>query len=123
MAGRRSGFTLIELLVVIIIIGLLVIIALPKFGSSKERAYDASALADLRNAIVAAEAYYADNMTYPSDISDMDFIPSSGVVFTRFSRETQNGAESLHIHVEHVNSSHYFHRRYPGDQDAEKRKK
>ncbi len=130
MAQNRSGFTLIEMLIATVIIGLLAAIAIPKFANSKEKAFDAVAIADLRNAITAAEAYYADNFSYPSAISDMDFTPSEGIVFTQFDLDTRkgmgkgnNGVEGLHIHVEHVNSTHYFHTRYPADEQFEKRNK
>ena len=58
---NRKGFTLIELLIVVVIIGILAAIAIPKFASTKEKAYLASMKTDLRNLATAQEAYAADN--------------------------------------------------------------
>jgi prepilin-type N-terminal cleavage/methylation domain-containing protein len=58
---NRKGFTLIELLIVVVIIGILAAIAIPKFASTKEKAYLASMKSDLRNLATAQEAYAADN--------------------------------------------------------------
>lgn len=51
MQSRRPGFTLIELLIVVVIIGVLAAIAIPKFGSSKDKAYVASMKSDLRSLV------------------------------------------------------------------------
>ena len=58
---NRKGFTLIELLIVVVIIGILAAIAIPKFASTKEKAYLASMKSDLRNLATAQEAFAADN--------------------------------------------------------------
>ena len=123
MSNRRAGFALIELLVVVVIIGILALIAVPRFGNTREKAYDAAAIADLRDAITAAEAYFADNEVYPSDIADINFTPSVGVVFTQFELETKDGVESLHIHVGHQSSTHYYHAHYPAEGEFEFRNK
>jgi len=61
-----KGFTLIELLIVVVIIGILAAIAIPKFASTKQKAYTASMKTDLRNLVTAEEAYFSDNTTYAS---------------------------------------------------------
>ncbi len=119
----RLGFTLIELLIVVVLIGLLATIAIPKFASSKQKAFDATAKSDVRRAWVAAEGYFADNMTYPPNMSDANFEPSPGVTFTEWKVETTNGILSVHLHVEHGQSSHYYHSRYPVELEIEQRNK
>lgn len=120
--GQR-GFTLIELLLTTVIIGIVVAIAVPKVVGARERAYDAAALADLRNMITAIEAYYADHLEYPTDISEVDFEPSDEVRFLQFTRETEDGVQSVHIHVAHDKSDHYYHAHYPAEAVFDKRDK
>jgi type IV pilus assembly protein PilA len=64
MLRNTKGFTLIELLIVVVIIGILAAIAIPKFASTKEKAYIAAMKSDLKNFVTAEEAYFADYNTY-----------------------------------------------------------
>ena len=50
----------------VVIIGILAAIAIPRFSSTKEKAFDAAAKSDLRNSMSAQEAYFADNQVYTS---------------------------------------------------------
>jgi type IV pilus assembly protein PilA len=59
-----EGVTLIELLIVMLVIGVLASIAIPKFGSVKQRAYRTQGLADLSSLRVAEEAFFADSNRY-----------------------------------------------------------
>jgi prepilin-type N-terminal cleavage/methylation domain-containing protein len=64
MTRNAKGFTLIELLIVVVIIGILAAIAIPKFASTKEKAYIAAMKSDLKNFVTANESYFADNNIY-----------------------------------------------------------
>jgi type IV pilus assembly protein PilA len=59
-----EGFTLIELLVVIVILGILLAIAVPSYLGFKARAEKSAAKANVRAAMPAVEAFYADNGAY-----------------------------------------------------------
>lgn len=81
---RRSeaGFTLIELLLVVVIIGILAVIAIPKFSNSKERAIVSQMRSDLRNMITAQESHIADALTYyngPVPAPGLAYGPSGSV--------------------------------------------
>jgi len=83
LTNRNGGFTLIEVLIVVVILGILAVIALPKFTSVKGSAFDASAKSDLRNAMTAQEAYYSDNQVYADDVDDLqNFVPNIDIEIT-----------------------------------------
>lgn len=69
-------------MVVVGVIGLLAAIALPQFAAYRKSAYDAAARADLRNAAVAQEAYFAEHGQYTADLDALKargIKPSQGI--------------------------------------------
>ena len=112
---NRKGFTLIELLIVVVIIGILAAIAIPKFASTKEKAYLASMKSDLRNGATAQEGYFADNQVYLSGAASnlaggasnlsgtgtpldatTNYVPSAGVTVTAALSGNGWNAEATH---------------------------
>jgi len=76
---NQKGFTLIELLVVIAIIGLLAAIAIPQFANYRNQSYCARVESDTNNAMLAAEAYFAQYEAYPGSSAAAGFTPSTNV--------------------------------------------
>ena len=59
----EKGFTLIELMVVVLIIGILVAVAIPMFGSTAARTKDTTCIVNLRAIGGALEQYKAEYNT------------------------------------------------------------
>ena len=78
----RKGFTLIELLIVVVIIGILAAIAIPKFANTKAKSILASMKTDLRNLATAEEGYYYSNAAYSNNLSQLNFLTSTGVTIS-----------------------------------------
>ncbi|MFN7085522.1 MAG: type II secretion system protein [Burkholderiales bacterium] len=68
---RRDGFTLIELLVVLAIIALLLMLAVPRYFSSVDRAKEAVLKENLYQMRDAIGKYYADKGRYPASIETL----------------------------------------------------
>jgi prepilin-type N-terminal cleavage/methylation domain-containing protein len=81
-SNTRKGFTLIELLIVVVIIGILAAIAIPKFATTKEKAYMATMKTDLRNLVTAQEGYFSDTQAFTNDLNALNYASSKNVTVT-----------------------------------------
>jgi type IV pilus assembly protein PilA len=61
---NEKGFTLIELLIVIAIIGILAAIAVPQFTAYRAQSFCASVESDVKNTVIAEEAFFVMNQAY-----------------------------------------------------------
>jgi len=74
---KRRGFTLVELLVVLLILGVLVGLAVPRYMESQKAARVRTFAANVRQITSALEAYRVDQATatgpavYPDSLSDL----------------------------------------------------
>ena len=113
---KNAGFSLIELLIVVSIIGIVAAIAVPSLTTASKAPADATAKSDLKNVMTAFEMYYLRNGTFPATVADLEatgFSLSPGVSFDKYDVQTKDGVLTVHMHVEHVDSSNKWHARYP----------
>ncbi len=114
---KDLGFTLVEILVVIGIISVLAAIATMQYQKFKIKSFDITVKSDLRNAIPALEAYFAEYNTFPATLASLlasGFNLSKDVSFTKYKVETmQNGDPTVHMHLEHASSPNAWHANYP----------
>lgn len=99
MHSNRKGFTLIELLIVVVIIGILAMIAIPKFSAFKDQAKRKSVQSDVRNYMTAQAAYFGTYNTYAADAVTMGFQLSEG------NEITDSGASDTGFNVTIENST------------------
>ena len=75
---QESGFTLIEMVIVIVVIGILLGIAVPKYGDFKDAANLATSKANVSALKSAASMYYAKQAvttgtgSYPTDTTALE---------------------------------------------------
>lgn len=68
--GER-GFTLIELMITVTVIGILAVVAIPKFTGMLERSREATVMSNLGKLRSSIAVYYADHDgTYPGNLQD-----------------------------------------------------
>jgi len=67
------GFTLIEVLIVCAIIGILALMALPRFMGAREQAYRSQMQTALRTLVTAEEAYFDDYYAYTNGVNQLDY--------------------------------------------------
>jgi len=94
-SSRRAGFTLIEILIVVVIIGLLATIVIPKFGSSREKAFLTSMKADLRNLVTQQESFMADSGRYATSFPITTWRPTTGVSLLSLTTTTDGWSASV----------------------------
>lgn len=80
---ETSGVALILAVILslagIAMIGIMAAIAIPQFASYRQKAFNSAARSDVQSCRVQAEAYYAENMTYPIRTRQMTCGTSKGV--------------------------------------------
>ena len=92
----EDGFTLIELMVVVLILGVLLIIAIPTFLGARHRAMDRRVQVNIRNAFLAEKAYYTDAVAYTDVPADMTAIePALNYIVRRHPLDREHGLPLL----------------------------
>ncbi len=93
------GFTLIEMLVVLIIIGILVVLALPKYSGVIFKAKSAEAKLMLAQVITLQKAYYQEHDRYSMDLHEIGFRQETLV--------TENGTARYIISMESASDTNF----------------
>ena len=80
--GKQNGFTLIELLIVVVIIGILASVAIPKFSSTREKAFLTTMKSDLKNLATQQEIYHNSAFSFGISLAAVGASESNGVTIT-----------------------------------------
>ena len=74
---KLRGFTLIELMITVAVIGIIASIAIPQYNNYVRRSDRADAIAPMARIMEAQERYYADNVTYTTDLKELGYSSTS----------------------------------------------
>ena len=69
-AANNAGFSLIEVMIVLVIIGVLLLIAVPGYQESMKKSRRADGMRDLMELASREERFYAQNSRYTDEIED-----------------------------------------------------
>jgi type IV pilus assembly protein PilE len=67
-----GGFSLIEVMIVLVIIGILLLVAVPGYQESMRKSHRADGMRDLMELVSRQERFYAQNSRYTGDIESAD---------------------------------------------------
>jgi len=90
MNQRKKAFTLIELIIVVVIVGILALIAIPRYFANVAKAKRISAYKTLHLIRDTLLAYYAVNGAYPADNSFPITVIVDGDTVYNLSRSNSN---------------------------------
>jgi len=76
---KNNGFTIIEILIVTAIIGILAAVAIPAYNDHILTAKRTDGRGLLMTVMQAQERYFAENMEYTDDLTDLDYASATGV--------------------------------------------
>ena len=98
----EEGFSLTEILVVIVIIGILILLAMPKFTSVISRAKTTEAKVMLKHLSTLQKAYYYENDRYSKSLSEIGFEQAKLI--------TEGGEARYKVEIVQANESSFLAR-------------
>jgi type IV pilus assembly protein PilE len=96
---RVTAFTLTEILVVLVIIGILVLLALPKFMPVINKAKATEAKIQLKHLQTLEQSYFYEHSRYTKDLNELGFIQE------KLTTEGDDGRANYRIEVTEVSNN------------------
>ncbi len=83
----RKGFTLIELMIVVVIIGILAIVAIPRYTAVSDQVKQSEAASVLKQMCSLADVIKLREGSYPADLSGLEGWADPGALYFSFDYE------------------------------------
>ena len=95
MLRNSKGFTLIEILIVLVILAVIIGLAVPIYQTTVKRAYRAVASQNLSGLRQSEIRYFAQNNTYVTDTTKLDYDPASVAGTAHFTYSVAAGGAGI----------------------------